>query len=249
MSRNFLEHTNSGRKILNVEYKLLLFIVYLALLIFILIKRQDLQFLLYFHIISVFLFSIFYFGRQFFYILVSPLMVIVILVEHYRIKTFLKRFKTNTPTGVAVILGHSDWTKLEAWIKPNMPLRELKLLVAYLKKKNQEFSFFQNANFQDVEKIMNNQNIKEVYFLGHGNSHAFQLNTDDILYYCEFNDSEKYAKEFVHQVHCGTKHGKSLIDYVVPDENKSKCFLFRKSINSFAIEREFRKRIKKCEGI
>jgi hypothetical protein len=47
--------------------------------------------------------------------------------------------------------------------------------------------------------------------------------------------------KFLHQVHCGTPHGKSLIDYVVPEKNKGKCFLIRKPINFYEIKRELKK--------
>jgi hypothetical protein len=108
--------------------------------------------------------------------------------------------------------------------------------------KEQDFSFYPDADFNDVEKIMSDKTIKEVYFLGHGDSHSFKLNTDEILYYCDFNDP-KYSKEFVHQVHCGTPHGKSLIDYVVPEKNRNKCFLFRKPIDSLDVKKEFKKKM------
>jgi hypothetical protein len=170
-------------------------------------------------------------------------MAIVIPIEQYRIKRYLKKFKQNNPTEVAVVLGHSDWTKLEEWTKPNSSLKELKLLVKYLETKKQDFSFYPKANFEDVEKIMSNKNIKEVYFLEHGSSHVFQLNTDDILYYCEFNN-ERYGKDYVHQVHCGTPDGKSLVDYVVPEKNKSGCFLIRKPITGYRIEKEFKQRMR-----
>lgn len=75
-----------------------------------------------------------------------------------------------------------------------------------------------------------------------------QINTEDYLYYCDFNDPQKYGKEFIHQIHCGTPDGKSLIDYVVPKENQNKCFLFRKPINSFDIQKEFKKRTKNLRG-
>ncbi len=91
---------------------------------------------------------------------------------------------------------------------------------------------------------MVDKDIKEVYFVGHGDSHSFKLKGDKVLYYCDFNDPVKYGKEFVHQVHCGTSYGKSLIDYVVPKENRAKCFFFGKQINSNDIEKEFKRRIR-----
>jgi hypothetical protein len=91
---------------------------------------------------------------------------------------------------------------------------------------------------------MSNKRIKEVYFFGHGDSHVFQLNTDQFLYYCEFNNREKYGKDFVHQVHCGDPYGKRLIDYVVSEENRVKCFFFNEPIDYFDIRKEFKKRTK-----
>jgi len=76
-----------------------------------------------------------------------------------------------------------------------------------------------------------------------GSSHIFQLSIDEILYYCDFNNP-KYKKEFVHQIHCGTTHGKSLVDYVVPLENRGSCFFFRKPINGFDILKELKRRRK-----
>jgi len=110
-----------------------------------------------------------------------------------------------------------------------------------MRAENRDFSFYPRAGLVDVENIMRNKNISEVYILGHGNSHEFQLGTDEILYYCEFNDP-KYTKQFVHQVHCGDKHGKSLIDYVVPEENRARCFFFREPITGPKIIRELKKR-------
>ena len=164
------------------------------------------------------------------------------------VKKYLKDFKQNVPADVVIVLGHSDWFKLQAWIKPTIFKSEIKLLVELLKvEKKHDFSFFQNATFRDIDNIMINQDIREVYFLGHGDSHSFKLFTGEILYYCDFNDP-KYAKEFVHQVHCGTPHGKSLVDYTVPEENRSKCFLFRRKINGNDIEREFKKRIENASS-
>jgi len=246
MYKDYLDRTDVGRKILNIEYKLVLLFLYIVFLVFLLISQKSWLNVLYVHFLFVFIFSIFYFGRQFLYIFAAPLFVIFIPIEQIRIKRFLKAFKQNTPAEVAIILGHSDWTKLEAWIKPNSALREITLLVQQLKLKRQNFSFYPKATLVDVEEIMKNKDIKEVYLLGHGSSHLFQLSTDDILYYCEFN-SPQYKKEFVHQIHCGTEDGKSLIDYVVPEENKERCFLVRKSISGDFIEKKFKQTIKDLE--
>lgn len=239
MYRDYLNRTAIGKKILNIEFRLILFASYVLFLILAWFKEHSWIPVLYVHLTFVFIFSLFYFRRQFLYVFAAPLVAVFIPFEQYKISRFLRKNKINTPSEVAIVLGHSDWTKLEAWIKPNSTLSELKSLAKYLESKKQDFSFYPTASLEDVEKIMRNTDIKEVYFFGHGSSHMFQLCTDEILYYCEFNN-ERYKKRFVHQVHCGTPDGKSLVDYVVPEENKKECFLFREPISGLRIEKEFR---------
>ena len=173
-------------------------------------------------------------------------MAIYLPIENFNVKKDLAGFKQNVSAEVAIVLGHSDLFKLQAWVKPNVFKREIKWLVQLLEAKKQDFSFFRTATFRDVENIMTDQNIKEVYFLGHGDSHSFKLYTGEILYYCDFNDP-KYAKDYVHQIHCGTLHGKSLVDYTVPEQNRDKCFLFRRKINGSDVERELKKRIENAK--
>ena len=238
-----IERTNIGKKIFNIEYKLILFFSYILFLLFSLIFLHNWS-VLAIHISFVFILSVIYFGRDFLVILISPLMPFFILWEQYRVKKYIKPFKQNIPNDVVIVLASSNPTKLEAWIKPNWTLFEIKSLVKYLITKKQNFSFYTHASLEDVEAIMKNKNIKEVYFFGHGSSHTFQLNNDVILYYCEFNNPI-YGKEFVHQVHCGTADGKSLVDYVVSEKNKSGCFFFRETITGGFIEKEFNNKTKK----
>lgn len=238
-----LETPNSGTKVWNIEWKLALFAFYIILLVSSLLTGNDLKTVATGHLSFVILFSIVYFGRDFLYILFSPVMAFAVPITYLRIKRYLKKFKKNTPEEVVLVMGHSDWTKLEAWLKPNAFLAEMKSIVKYLQTKNQNFSFYTHATLKDVEEIMSNKTIKEVYFVGHGSSHLFQLKTDVILYYCEFNNLV-YGKEFVHQIHCGTSHGKSLADYVVPEQNRKGCFFFRKPITGPFIEKQFENKIK-----
>lgn len=170
-------------------------------------------------------------------------MAIFGLINTFAIRIILKKFNKNIPSETVIILGHPDRTKLEGWIKPDVIYDEIKDLLVYLKKKGSIFSFYTKATPEDVEKIMKDSSVKEVYFWGHGTSHMFQLTNGVCLYYCDFNDKQ-CSKEFIHQVHCGTKDGKSLIDYVVPKENQDKCFLMRKTINSNTISNEFKKKTK-----
>ena len=199
--------------------------------------------MLYAHLIIITIFSLYYFGRDFFYILLSPIWIVVYPLQLFKVKQYLKKHPVNIPKETVVVLAHSNWRKLEAWVKPNYFFSEIKLLSKYLKTKGSDFSFYTQASLEDVDKIMRNDDIKEVYFYGHGSSHVFQLGTDEILYYCEFSNG-KYSKNYVHQMHCGTEDGKSLVDYVVPEENKNQCFLIRKSITAITIEKVLKKKIK-----
>lgn len=233
------------KKILRrTEVELIQFFFYVGGLMYLLMKGCSWWSIIIFHLFFVLFYGIYYFKENFLIFLFAPITAVLIPINDYFLEKYLKNFKKNVPAEVVVILGQSDFFKLEAWIKPNFFKSEISWLIRYLNARKQNFSFYPKARLKDVEKIMSDKSIKEVYFFGHGDSHTFQLNTDEILYYCEFNDSEKYGKDFVHQVHCGTPNGKSLIDYVVPKKNKNKCFLFRKTIHSFDIEKEFKKRIK-----
>ena len=232
--------------LLRADIRILLFFSYVSVLLFFLIKGQWL-FAFFVHLLLVVIYGLAYFGYDFLQSFLSPITIIVHPIDNFILMRYLKKFKQNIPAATVIILGQSDWLELEGWLKPNFFKNEIESLVRYLNAKGQNFSFYTHAKFDDIEKIMSNKDIKEVYFFGHGDSHVFQLNTDEILYYCEFNNPDKYGKEFVHQVHCGTLHGKSLIDYVVPKENRAKCFFFRKSIDSFLITKEFKKRLANIE--
>lgn len=239
--------TRFGRIAQKIEFKLLLFFGYVATLIYTWIKTGNLLLILLTHLIFVLIFGIIYLGYEFLMFFVAPAFAILWPIENYRVKRLLKSFKQGVPVEAVVILGHSNWFTLEGWVKPIFLTRDVKSLIKYLTETKQDFSFYPNAKFEDVEKIMSNQNVKRVYFFGHGDSHRFQLGTDEILYYCDFNNP-KYGKEFVHQIHCGDPYGKSLIDYVVPEANMAKCFMFRKPINSCDIVREL-KRMTKAEKV
>ena len=193
------------------------------------------------HIAIVTIIAFFQFGKEFVRVVFFPLYAIIIPIFHGLAMRYVKRFKNNVPAEVVIILGHSDWLTLEAWVKPNFFDFELKALVTYLTKKGQDFSFYTRASVDDVKTIMRDPNVKEIYFFGHGDSHVFQLGTNEFLYYCDFK-CEGYQKDYVHQVHCGTKDGTPLMEYVVPKEHWNKCFFFPREINGDRIVKEFKKR-------
>jgi hypothetical protein len=245
-----IQHINKFSKIFSrADFKLVLFLAYIGSLLITWFMGHSWLSVLCAHLFFVSIFSIIYFSPKFLLFFFAPLIAAVQLIQSYSSKRYLKNFKQSVPAEVVIVLGQSDWSKLEAWFKHNFLKSEIVSLVQYLKEREQDFSFYPKASVQDIEKIMSDKCIKEVYFLGHGSSHLFKLTVDEPLYYCDFNDPEKYGKEFVHQVHCGTSHGKSLIDYVVPEKNKTQCFMFRKTINSRDIEKEFKRRIKNIAAI
>jgi len=227
--------------LLRADIRIFLFFLYIITLLFLLLEGRWLL-ALFVHLFFVIIYGIAYFGYDFLQFFFSPIMMIVYPIDNYLLMRYLKKFNKNIPAPTVVVLGQSDWFKLEGWLKPNFLKSEIESLVRYLKTKKQDFSFYPRANFGDVERIMGDKSIEEVYFFGHGDSHTFQLNTDEILYYCDFNNPAKYGKQFVHQVHCGTPYGKSLIDYVVPEKNRPQCFFFRNPINSNDIKNEFKQR-------
>jgi len=234
--------------LLRTDSRIFLFFAYIIALISPLLKgfsTKAIVSVIFVHLFFVIIYGLVYFGYDFIQFFFSPILVIIYPINNYLSTQYLKKFKQNIPAHTVVILGQTDWFKLEGWLRTNFLKDELEALVRCIKSRKQDFSFYTNASFKDIEKIMADKSIKEVYFFGHGDSHRFQLKTDEILYYCEFNNSEKYGKEFVHQVHCGTPDGKSLIDYVVPAENKAKCFFFRKPINNSDIKKEFKRRTEK----
>ncbi len=168
------------------------------------------------------------------------LIMIAIRLDGWYLKPWfwIKRFKQNIPSQAVVVLAGADWTKLLAWLKPNFVIDDVKAVVNFLQNSDKDFSIYLGPTFDQVEAIMRDKMVKEVYFVGHGGSHFFRLNTEEILCYSAFNDPVKYGKEFIHQVHCGTGYGKRLIDYVVPEGNRAKCFSFKTKINGYDIEPE-----------
>lgn len=232
---------NLKKILLESEYKVIFYGSYLISLI-VLFFIKGWTGILFTHLFFVFIVSLLSFGKQFIINFFFPFITVYLLIDSIRFKKYIRKFPLNNPVETVVVLGHSNWLKYEAWIKPNFCLSEIKSLVRYLVKMRKNFSFYPTATIQDVHKIMENREVKEVYFFGHGDSHVFQLGTDEILYYCDFN-KEKHGKEFVHQFHCGTLDGKSLVDYVVPENNREKCFYVRKSINSFDVVRELKRRM------
>jgi hypothetical protein len=157
-----------------------------------------------------------------------------------RIKKYIKDVGHNVHKTAIVILAHYDRYHFKYTMKPNYDIGNIKNIVEYLKRKRgNDFSFYDKASVSDVESIMSDEKVREVLFVGHGDSHVFVLSLDDEIYYCDFND-KKYHKDYVHQVHCGHGKGKHLSDYVIPKENADECFLPDKIIRARSIDKWFK---------
>jgi hypothetical protein len=251
----FLDKISERLAKTSLGFQFSLFILYDCFLAILFWEWHSFWLIFYTNLVAVVVVGILFFSDYLIYALCAliapvgiPVVVLSTLYENHLVNKFLKKQPKNALAEVAIVLGHPNWSKTEAWFKMNSARGELKRLVELLQVKKQTFSFYPNATQQDVQGIMADKSIKEVYFMGHGSSHKFQLSTDDILYYCDFNDV-KYGKEFVHQVHCGTPDGKSLVDYVVSEENKAGCFFVRKLIRPDQIHKEFKRRIKTLKKI
>ena len=182
----------------------------------------------------------------------APVFIVVLVILNVitkrRTEKYLRDLKKNTPAETVIILGHSKWTRVKEWLRPNYSMKELKYLVACMRAEKRDFSFYPNASFKEVESLMAGKSVNEVFFYGHGDTHGFSLDTGCAVFYCDFNDP-KYAKERVHQTHCGSEDGgKSLIDYVVSDANKGKCFIQKDNVYPGQIIKYLKKRIKEAEG-
>lgn len=146
---------------------------------------------------------------------------------------WLAGFRRGVPADAVVILGHG---KPWSWLMADYEKSDLEAVVDFLERRGRTFSFYIHPDAEQVRGIMADKRVKEVFFVGHGSSHFFRLKRGERLYYCAFNDAALYGKEFVHQVHCGGSAGISLIERVVPVENRHKCFYIDRKIASRDIE-------------
>ena len=169
--------------------------------------------------------------------------------EQAKVNKYLKGFNQNTHKKAVVILAYYDRYSVKYGLKENYFLKEIKLITEYLKLSyTDDFSFYFGASPDNVKEIMFDPSVREVLFVGHGDSHTFVLNSENEVYYCDFNNVKCY-KDIIHQVHCGTKTGKTLVEYVVPLKNHHNCFFPRKAVREADIKKWFKKRIIELQKI
>jgi uncharacterized membrane protein YhdT len=97
-------------------------------------------------------------------------------------------------------------------------------LIKYLELKKKSFNIYITPSKKKISNLLNNRNIKIFYFVGHGSKRGFSLNKKENIFYSDYLGS-KLSKEEVHLYHCGHSEGKTLIDYIVKEENRKKCFV------------------------
>jgi hypothetical protein len=182
------------------------------------------------------------------FIPVFPLVVWVSSSVQRKIKKNLREkfVKQNIHSHIVVFVTNFSWYNVEYYLNTSPTHRSVAVIIEYLISLDNDFSFYLKPGRKDIESVMFDKNVREVYFLGHGNSREFQINATDSLKYKDF-DNKKYFKDFVHQVHCGTKYGKPLRYYVVPKKNWKKCFFVRKTIAEKDILKYYKDKIKSLE--
>lgn len=100
-----IETPNTGTKVWNIEWKLVGFIFYISFLIASLFTGHTLNQVAIFHLCFVVIFSLFYFGFQFIYILLAPLMPFFLLISQFSVRRYLRKFKQNVHEDVVVVLA------------------------------------------------------------------------------------------------------------------------------------------------
>lgn len=86
--------------LLQGEFKLLLFLAYIASLSWVLLTRHNLLSIISVHFLFVLLFSVFYFGKEFFWVFIAPATAFNVTLEDWRIRRYLKDFDQNIPAEV-----------------------------------------------------------------------------------------------------------------------------------------------------
>ncbi len=151
-----------------------------------------------------------------------------------------KKYKQNIPSETSVIVAFPDYSFLEGWIRAHWSYEEMVALCELIDLKENDVSFYLRASIDDVRGLMVNTSVKRMYFVGHGSRNSFGLSNGLVILYDEFA-GDQFVKEYVHQVHCGHGEGESLVDRVVPPENRNGCFFFPEMISNKKIISELKK--------
>jgi Na+/phosphate symporter len=131
--------------LLRTDSRIFLFFAYIIALISPLLKgfsTKAIVSVIFVHLFFVIIYGLVYFGYEFIQFFFSPILVIIYPISNYLSTQYLKKFKQNIPAHTVIILGQTDWFKLEAWLKNNFFRDELEALVRYLKAQKQDFFLY-----------------------------------------------------------------------------------------------------------
>ena len=120
-----------------------------------------------------------------------------------------------------VVIGKNEYFSPSFWVSPNYDT-DLLIVVEYLRMIGRPYSIYYEASIETIDEIMADKNIKTVFFFGHGRRHGFAIDKGNVVDYCRYDDP-KYTKDYVYQIHCNHGKGKSLVEYVVSNENQPQC--------------------------
>ncbi len=140
-----------------------------------------------------------------------------------------KYTKTKNPT-VAIIFGVDNLTT--SLLLTIYKINKLFEQINYFNEKDIKFRIYMNISKKEFNKIIENDSIQKLYLIGHGRKTAFKLNKKEIVLSYDYQTS-KHKKDEVHLHHCTHEDGKSLIDFIVKEENKHKCHISNGAVYSF----------------
>ena len=166
-----------------------------------------------------------------------PIRLLNFLINQIILFFYFLKIKKNIPAKTVIVTGKSEYKSPSFWFSPNYDLG-LIFLIKYLKLKNEDISIYKNVDLNTLDEIMSNDNISTVYLVGHGRRHGFAIDSNTVVDYCRYNDTI-YKKHYVYQIHCNHGKGKSLVGYVVDEENREECLPPHGYFSNFTINQMF----------
>lgn len=231
---------NNDPKPLIIHYSVVLTIISIVLFLFfkfMLLNDYSTNNVIYFNLEYIFLyfFIIFSFFLLIYLYVFAPFRILYFWVSRFFINLYLKKEKINKNILVnsLIIIGLDNFKNFSYQINPNYNL-EIITILEYLKIKKEKYGVYFVKNVADLDKIMKSSKVNDIYLLGHGIRHGFSFNQDLIVNYCRYKN---YTKNLVYQLHCNSKGGNSLAEYVL-SKNKMLCVpnyynLTESNINNF----------------
>jgi len=164
------------------------------------------------------------FGGLIYYLVLFVLIIFIIinsLFKYFNLNK-LKKYSKNKNPNTIIIFGIE--TLASSFFYSIYNIRGLNILINYFNQNNIKFKICFNISRLEFDEILNNKNIKNIYLIGHGRKTAFKLNKNELILSYDYQNS-KIEKDSIHLYHCTHENGKSLIDFLVSNKNKHKCYI------------------------